>query len=69
MEEKSVDEIVKELILKVQIDSRGKAAIRSSDLLAYMTHPAYDEIHQQLYAYMEGIDNGNDRDKGVTNSL
>ncbi|AHM59180.1 hypothetical protein D770_04565 [Flammeovirgaceae bacterium 311] len=69
MEEKSVEEIVKELILKVQIDGRGKAAIRGSDLVPYMTHPVYDEIHRQLYAYMEGVDNKNDEDKGLTNSL
>ena len=53
----------------MQIDARGKAAIRGSDLMPYMTHPEYDEIHQQLYAYMEGIDDRNDKEKGLINPL
>jgi hypothetical protein len=69
MENKSVDEIVQDLIMKVQLDGRGKAAIRGSDLVPYMTHPEYDEIHNQLYAYMEGIDNKNNENQGPVNSL
>ena len=69
MNHKPVEDIVQELILKVQIDARGKAAIRGSDLMPYMTHPEYDEIHQQLYAYMEGIDDRNDKEKGLINPL
>ncbi len=67
MENKAVEDIVQELILKVQVGANGKAGIKATDLAPYLQHPAYEEIHRQLYEYMTGIDN--EDEKGMINPL